>query len=248
MQTLKVCNLCKKFGDLTVLQDINYIAQAGDIVALLGSSGSGKSTFLRCISLLERPDGGVIEVSGVVLNYGASAKSKNTAKLSRQLHGRIGMVFQHFNLWPHLTVLQNLMLAPLHVKKQSKAVVQEKAIALLDKVGMLPKKDCHPAQLSGGQRQRVAIARALIMDPEIMLFDEPTSALDPEMTSEVLKILQLLAQDGMTMLIATHEISFARELASRALFLDHGQVIEQGLADEILHQPQTVRLKKFLLA
>lgn len=243
---MSVTGLEKAFAEQPVLRDINFTAKQGDVIVLLGSSGSGKSTLLRCLNLLETPDKGVIQIDDLKFNYGVNNVIAPSVKDIIKLRTRVGMVFQQFNLWPHMTVLENLLEAPIHVLKQSKAEALHDAEVLLNKVGMLVKKDVYPAQLSGGQQQRVAIARALMMKPEVMLFDEPTSALDPEMVGEVLKVMQALAAEGMTMIIATHEIGFAREVASLAIFLEHGTILEQGSAKTILTTPTTERLKQFL--
>lgn len=239
MNKISIKSLSKKFGNNVVLDDVSISTAKGSVLALLGTSGSGKSTLLKCINLLEKPDSGTIEIDGMNLDY---SQPKMTTKLRKQ----IGMVFQQFNLWPHLTVLQNLILAPIAVLKKKKAAVILQAERLLAKIGMLDKAYAYPLQLSGGQQQRVAIARALMMNPEIMLFDEPTSALDPELKNEVLKVMQTLASEGMTMLIATHEIGFAKEVASHALFLEQGQVGESGTVKEMLNNPKTERLQQFL--
>ncbi len=248
MQKLSINSLSKAFGQQVVLDDVSLTAQQGDVIALLGSSGSGKSTLLRCVSLLDQADSGVIELDDLTIDCAALNKKKLPKTIAKKLHKKVGMVFQQFNLWPHMSVLQNLIAAPQYVLKQSKAQAVENAQYLLNKVGIAHKEECYPSQLSGGQQQRVAIARALMMKPEIMLFDEPTSALDPEVVAEVLNVMQLLAKEGMTMLVATHEIGFAREVASHAVFLEQGKIHEQGVAHEILNNPQTARLQQFLQA
>jgi len=242
MNKISIKSLSKKFNHYVVLDNVSISAVRGSVLALLGSSGSGKSTLLKCINLLEKPDSGAIEIDGVVLDYSKSVAAKTAIQLRKQ----VGMVFQQFNLWPHLTVLQNLILAPTCVLKKKKAEIVSQAEMLLAKIGMLDKAYEYPLQLSGGQQQRVAIARALMMNPEIMLFDEPTSALDPELKNEVLKVMQNLASEGMTMLIATHEIGFAKEVASHAIFLEQGQVGESGAAKDMLNNPKTERLQQFL--
>ncbi len=229
-----------------MLDDISFTAEKGDVVALLGSSGSGKSTLLRCINLLEQGDKGIIQLNGFTIDHEKLTKKYPSKKMLNDLRAKAGMVFQHFNLWPHMTVLQNLITAPIHVLKQSKDEAIAQAETLLKKVGMDHKQQSYPSQLSGGQQQRVAIARALMMQPEVMLFDEPTSALDPEMVSEVLNVMRLLAQEGMTMVIASHEIAFARDVATHAIFLEHGKIHEEGEAKEMLKNPQTERLQQFL--
>lgn len=233
-----VKNLHKYFGKLEVLKGIDQPIQKGEKVAIIGPSGSGKSTFLRCLNLLEAPTYGDIYIEG------ESITDKNcNVNLIRQ---KMGMVFQQFNLFPHLTVLQNLILAPIKLKKLTKADANIKAEELLTRVGLIDKINCYPAQLSGGQKQRVAIARALCLSPDIMLFDEPTSALDPEMVGEVLEVMKSLASDGMTMVVVTHEMGFAREVASRVLFMDEGIVVEEGRPNDIFSNPQMDRTKAFL--
>lgn len=242
---LEVSQLKKNFQNIQILKGVSLKVGSGDIVALIGSSGSGKSTLLRCINLLDMPDSGqVLLGDDIQINFdnGIHIDSALEAKVRR----KVGMVFQQFHLWPHLTVLQNLIKAPLCVLKAAKPDVIAEAKQLLSKVDMLDKVDRYPSQLSGGQQQRVAIARTLMMHPDIVLFDEPTSALDPLMTKEVLKIIKNLAMDGMTMVIATHEIGFAREVASHAVFLEHGEIVEQGIASQVLSQPRTERLQQFL--
>ncbi len=241
---LEVINLEKYFGHLQVLKGVSLSAKAGEVIVLLGSSGSGKSTLLRCLNLLEKPNSGEVIIDGIDLKYGKHTAI--SAKEMRKLRQKVGMVFQQFNLWPHLSILENLITAPVCVLKQTKAQAIAHAKELLAKVGIADKADSYPSQLSGGQQQRAAIARGLMMNPEIMLFDEPTSALDPEMTNEVLKVIKALAAEGMTMLIATHEIGFAKEVATHALFLEQGKIVEQGPAREMLSHPKTERLQQFL--
>ena len=228
----------KSFGNLSVLRGIDVDIYKGDVVCVIGASGSGKSTFLRCLNLLEEPTGGAIIFEGVELT-----SSQVNLNLHRQ---KMGMVFQQFNLFPHLTILQNLVLAPTMVKKVPKEQAEAKAMDLLAKVGLADRAGAYPNQLSGGQKQRVAIVRALCMEPEVMLFDEPTSALDPEMVGEVLDLMRALAKDGMTMVVVTHEMGFAREVANRVLFMDEGVIKEQGSPAEIFGNPQSPRLKDFL--
>lgn len=235
---IEVKNLHKSFGKLEVLKGINERIKPGEKVVLIGPSGSGKSTFLRCINLLEVPTSGTITVGGVDV-------TDPKVNINEVREG-MGMVFQHFNLFPHLNIIDNITLAPIKVKGMSKEKAEEKARELLKKVGLLDKADAYPAQLSGGQKQRIAIARALAMDPEIMLFDEPTSALDPEMVGEVLNVMKDLADAGMTMVVVTHEMGFAREVASRVLFMDGGEVIEQAEPDELFSNPKHERTKSFL--
>ena len=238
MIKVKVENLKKSFGSLEVLKDINMEVKEGEVVCLIGPSGSGKSTFLRCLNKLEEPTGGVI----IVDDYDLMAKTSDINKLREN----IGMVFQQFNLFSHLSVLQNIMLAPVDRKRMTKEQAEEKAKKLLDRVGLLEKADVYPASLSGGQQQRVAIARALAMEPDIMLFDEPTSALDPEMVGEVLEVMKQLAAEGMTMVVVTHEMGFAREVADRVVFMDGGYIVEEGTPEEVFGNPQNKRTQDFL--
>ena len=235
---ITVENLHKRFGDNHVLRGINETIQQGEKVVVIGPSGSGKSTFLRCLNLLEIPSEGKIYVDGECI----TDRRVNI----NHVRQKMGMVFRHFNLFPHLTVLKNLTLAPTKLKLLSKAEAEQKAIELLQRVGLGDKIHAYPKQLSGGQQQRVGIARALAMNPEIMLFDEPTSALDPEMVGEVLAVMKQLAAEGMTMVVVTHEMGFAREVASRVLFMDEGTIIEQGTPDGIFSRPQNDRTKSFL--
>ena len=238
MIKVKVENLKKSFGSLEVLKDINMEVKEGEVVCLIGPSGSGKSTFLRCLNKLEEPTGGVI----IVDDYDLMAKTSDINKIREN----IGMVFQQFNLFPHLSVLQNIMLAPVDRKRMTKEQAEEKAKKLLDRVGLLEKADVYPASLSGGQQQRVAIARALAMEPDIMLFDEPTSALDPEMVGEVLEVMKQLAAEGMTLVVVTHEMGFAREVADRVVFMDGGYIVEEGTPEEVFGNPQNKRTQDFL--
>lgn len=235
---IKVTGLKKSFGDLEVLKGIDQHIKQGEKVVVIGPSGSGKSTFLRCLNLLEVPTGGEILIEGESI----TAPNTNVNKIREKM----GMVFQQFNLFPHLTVLDNIMLAPMKVKKISKADAEKTARSLLETVGLADKADAYPAQLSGGQQQRIAIARALAMQPDIMLFDEPTSALDPEMVGEVLAVMKDLANKGMTMVVVTHEMGFAREVGSRVLFMDDGYVVEEGTPEEVFTNPQNERTKEFL--
>jgi len=235
---IRTKNLQKSFDDLDVLKGIDIDICKGDVVCVIGASGSGKSTFLRCLNLLEQPTGGSIFFNGAELT-----NSKVDLDLHRQ---KMGMVFQQFNLFPHLTILKNLTLAPMMLKKVPKEEAEAKALALLARVGLADRAESYPNQLSGGQKQRVAIVRALCMEPEVMLFDEPTSALDPEMVGEVLDVMKELAREGMTMVVVTHEMGFAREVANRVIFLDDGLLAEQGNPDEIFGSPKTERLKTFL--
>lgn len=234
---IHVSHLKKNFGHLEVIKDISTDIYEGEVVVILGPSGSGKSTFLRCINRLEEPTGGEIIVDG-------QAITDKKADLNK-IRENIGMVFQHFNLFNNLNVIQNLMLAPVQLKKASKEKAKEEAMAMLKKVGLADKADAYPHQLSGGQKQRVAIARSLCMNPDIMLFDEPTSALDPEMVGEVLQVMKDLAAEGMTMAIVTHEIGFAREVADRILFIDDGYIIEEGTPQEVILNPKEPRAIDF---
>lgn len=235
---IEIRNLHKSFGDLEVLKGIDCRVEKGEVVCLIGPSGSGKSTFLRCINLMETPS------SGEVLLEGESfAKSGSDTRL---LRAKVGMVFQQFNLFPHLTVLQNITLAPRTMKRGSRDSIEVEALELLAQVGLKGKRDAYPGRLSGGQKQRVAIARALAMKPKVILFDEPTSALDPEMVGEVLAVMKLLADQGMTMIIVTHEMSFAREVADRVIFMAEGIVVEEGTAKDVLDNPKTDRARAFL--
>ena len=235
---ITVSNLCKSFGGLEVLKGVNVEIDKGDVICVIGPSGSGKSTFLRCLNLLETP------TSGSILFEGDELTDK---KIDLNRHRqKMGMVFQQFNLFPHMTVLDNLTCAPIMLKKTPKAEAEKKAMELLARVGLADRADAWPNQLSGGQKQRVAIVRALCMEPDVMLFDEPTSALDPEMVGEVLDVMKELAKSGMTMVVVTHEMGFAREVASRVLFLDDGVIAEEGTPDEIFGAPKCERLQPFL--
>jgi len=235
---IHVTNLKKNFGKLEVLKDISMDVHEGEVVVLLGPSGSGKSTFLRCLNQLETA------TSGKILIDGHDVTDKRTD--INKVRENIGMVFQHFNLFNHLTVLDNMTLAPVHLKLMSKEEAKAEAMRLLERVGLADKADAFPSQLSGGQKQRVAIARALEMKPDIMLFDEPTSALDPEMVGEVLAVMKELAKDGMTMVVVTHEIGFAREVASRVVFMEGGYIVEEGTPDEVILNPKEPRTIDFL--
>lgn len=235
---ISVKNLKKNFGSLEVLKDINIEVTEGEVVVLIGPSGSGKSTLLRCLNQLEKATSGRIVVDG----YDVTDKHTDI----NQVRKNIGMVFQHFNLFNHLTVLKNMTLAPVHLKTLSKEEAKNKAMQLLERVGLADKAQAYPSQLSGGQKQRVAIARALEMNPDIMLFDEPTSALDPEMVGEVLAVMKELARDGMTMIVVTHEIGFAREVASRVIFMEGGYIVEEGTPDQVFNHPKEPRTIDFL--
>ncbi|MBK4203567.1 amino acid ABC transporter ATP-binding protein [Bacillus subtilis] len=235
---IKVEKLSKSFGKHEVLKNISTTIAEGEVVAVIGPSGSGKSTFLRCLNLLEKPNGGTITIKDTEI----TKPKTNTLKVREN----IGMVFQHFHLFPHKTVLENIMYAPVNVKKESKQAAQEKAEELLRKVGLFEKRNDYPNRLSGGQKQRVAIARALAMNPDIMLFDEPTSALDPEMVKEVLQVMKELVETGMTMVIVTHEMGFAKEVADRVLFMDQGMIVEDGNPKEFFLSPKSKRAQDFL--
>ncbi|MBR2499675.1 MAG: amino acid ABC transporter ATP-binding protein [Clostridia bacterium] len=235
---IKVKNLHKSFGKLDVLCGIDENIKKGEVVVVIGPSGSGKSTFLRCLNLLEKPTDGEIYIDDELINTQKADVNKVRQKM--------GMVFQHFNLFPHLTIMENITLAPIKLKKMTKEEAVKRGQELLERVGLADKANAYPAQLSGGQKQRVAIARAVAMNPEIMLFDEPTSALDPEMVGEVLDVMKDLAESGMTMVVVTHEMGFAREVGTRVLFMDQGIVVEQGSPDEIFSNPQNERTQNFL--
>lgn len=235
---IKVEDLCKSFDDMEVLKGVNAEIDKGDVMVVIGASGSGKSTFLRCLNLLEEPTGGSIYFEGVDI----TDKSVDI-NIHRQ---KMGMVFQQFNLFPHKTILENMTLAPLYHKMMSEAEAKEKAMALLTRIGLADKADVYPSTLSGGQKQRVAIVRALAMDPDVMLFDEPTSALDPEMVGEVLELIKELADDGMTMAIVTHEMGFAKEVGTRVIFMDEGVIAEENEPKEFFEHPKNPRLQDFL--
>ncbi|WP_207940268.1 amino acid ABC transporter ATP-binding protein [Enterococcus sp. DIV2402] len=237
-EKILVENLVKKYGDNTVLNNVSTSIKEGDVVCIIGPSGSGKSTFLRCLNRLEEP------TSGDIIINGAHLMDKTTN--INQVRQHIGMVFQHFNLFPHLSVLENIVLAPMDLKGSSKKEAEEQATKLLETVGLADKKNMYPDNLSGGQKQRVAIARALAMNPDIMLFDEPTSALDPEMVGDVLNVMKKLAKQGMTMVIVTHEMGFAKEVANRVMFIDGGNFLEDGSPEQLFNHPQHERTKDFL--
>ena len=237
-EIIKVENLCKGFGELKVLRNINQHVNMGEVVSIIGPSGSGKSTFLRCLNLLEVPDSGKITFEGVEITDKKIDIDKHRQKM--------GMVFQHFNVFPNMTVLENITLAPVLEKKVPKEQAQEEAEELLKKVGLLEKKDEYPRKLSGGQKQRLAIVRAMAMKPDVILFDEPTSALDPEMVKDVLDVIKDLADSGMTIVIVTHEMGFAKEVADKVIFMDEGVIVEQGTPEEVLVNPSEERTKNFL--
>ena len=236
MSMIEIKGLCKSFGDHEVLKGIDQNVDEGEVLCIVGPSGSGKSTMLRCINRLEEPTGGEIYIDGELV----------TEKNVDAMRTKMGMVFQSFNLFPHKSVLENLTIGPINVKKADKKESEEKGLALLERVGLAEKANEYPRNLSGGQQQRVAIARALAMDPEVMLFDEPTSALDPEMVGEVLDVMKSLAKEGMTMVVVTHEMGFAKEVADKVIFMDGGYIVEQGTPDEVLNNPQMDRTKDFL--
>lgn len=234
---IKVEHLSKKFGDVTVLHDVNLEVKEKEVVVIIGPSGSGKSTVLRCLNHLEVPSGGKITIDGIALEEGANLNA---------IRREVGMVFQRFNLFPNMSVLENIMLAPMQVRGKTKEEAKEKAMALLKRVGLENKADSMPDELSGGQQQRVAIARALAMNPQILLFDEPTSALDPEMVKEVLDVMKSLAREGMTMVVVTHEMGFAKEVGDRVLFVDKGIILEEASPEEFFTNPKNQRTKDFL--
>ncbi|MBM7715203.1 amino acid ABC transporter ATP-binding protein [Siminovitchia sp. FSL H7-0308] len=235
---ISVKNLKKSFGDNEVLKDISLEVKPQEVVVVIGPSGSGKSTFIRCLNLLESVTGGQVIVDGKDLT--------NKKTDINEVRKNVGMVFQHFNLFPHKTILENITMAPIHVKGLAKQEAEQKAVDLLAKVGLSDKASAYPDSLSGGQKQRVAIARALAMEPKIMLFDEPTSALDPEMVGEVLEVMKRLAKDGMTMIVVTHEMGFAREVGDRVIFMDNGYIVEENDPSELFSNPQHERTKAFL--
>ncbi|WP_202081712.1 amino acid ABC transporter ATP-binding protein [Caldalkalibacillus salinus] len=239
---IAVKDLHKQFGDNKVLQGMDLEVEKGKVIVLIGPSGSGKTTFLRCMNVLETPTSGVVRIGDLELNF----DEKVTNKQMIELRKKTGMVFQAYNLFPHRTAIQNVMEGPLVVKGESAGKSLQKAAHLLDKVGLSDKMDLYPFQLSGGQQQRVGIARALAMDPEVMLFDEATSALDPELVGEVLKVMKQLAEEGMTMLVVTHEMNFAREVADEVIFMDQGVIVERGTPDMLFTNPRETRTQKFL--
>ncbi|GAA0789014.1 ABC transporter ATP-binding protein [Marinobacterium sediminicola] len=246
---LELIDIHKSYGSLEVLKGVSLSAGDGEVISILGSSGSGKSTLLRCINLLERPSRGQIRIAGEELNLvtgkDGDLRAANIRQLER-MRSRIGFVFQNFNLWPHKSIIENIIEAPTQVLKQSRDQAISRAEELLDRVGLLNKRDAYPANLSGGQQQRVAIARALAMDPQVLLFDEPTSALDPELVNEVLAVMRSLAEEGRTMLIVTHEMRFAREVSSQVVFLHQGQIEESGTPEEVFDRPRSQRVRDFM--
>jgi len=248
MNMIRLKNIHKKFNNLEVLKGISLEVAQGEVVAIIGPSGSGKSTLLRCLNRLEIIDKGTIQIEEEMLvTEDAEGRSQYVAEhKAREICFKMGMVFQQFNLFPHMTVIDNIMEAPMLVKKVKKEVILPEAEELLRKVGLFEKRDSYPSRLSGGQKQRVAIARALAMKPDIMLFDEPTSALDPELTGEVLKAMRQLAQEHMTMIVVTHEMAFAREVAQRVIFMDNGDIVEQGNPEDIFTNPKQARTQAFL--
>lgn len=246
---LDVKDLHKSFGNLEVLKGISLSAKEQDVISILGSSGSGKSTFLRCINLLETPTSGEVYVRGDLIRMRTKANGERVPEDQKQvdqIRSKLAMVFQQFNLWSHMTVMQNVLEAPLHVLKIPKSEAVERAEKVLNRVGLYDRKDYYPAHLSGGQQQRAAIARALAMEPDLMLFDEPTSALDPELVGEVLKVMRSLAEEGRTMLVVTHEMGFARDVSDRVLFIHEGQVEEDGPPQQVFDQPKSERFRQFL--
>ena len=248
MKLLEIKNVKKSFGAVDVLHDISLSVEQGEVVAIIGPSGSGKSTLLRCATLLETMDEGELVYLGEhAVSTGADGKSRYAGNAElKKIQGYFGLVFQNFNLFPHYSVLKNLMDAPVHVQKRNKEEAKKEAMELLEKMGLSDKADCYPCQLSGGQQQRVAIARALALHPQILFFDEPTSALDPELTGEILKVIRQLASEHMTMVIVTHEMAFARDVADRVIFMDGGYIIEQGDPKEVIEHPKEERTKQFL--
>jgi len=243
---LEARGLSKSFGNNMVLRDISLKVHKAETVCVLGPSGSGKSTLLRCMNWLEEPDGGMVLLAGQQIGVRRTGSVRMTDRDLAAMRTRIGMVFQHFALWPHLTVRQNVMEAPVHVLRRNKAEVRQEVEALLERVGLGDKMDSFPARLSGGQKQRVGIARSLAMKPDVILFDEPTSALDPELVGEVLAVMQDLAREGMTMVVVTHEMGFARDVASRVVFMDNGKSVETGSPERFFAAPETDRARQFL--
>lgn len=245
---LVIRDVHKRFGDNAVLKGLSLTAHQGDVITLIGASGSGKSTFLRCMNLLEQPDAGEIVVHGEPIAFTEKRGRRQPAdwKQVERIRARLSMVFQNFNLWAHMTLIENVIEAPIHVLRTPRRQAREQGLALLERVGLASHADHYPAQLSGGQKQRGAIARALAMEPEVMLFDEPTSALDPELVGDVLKVMRELADEGRTMVVVTHEMDFAREVSSQVIFLHDGRVEEAGAPADVLTQPSSSRLQQFL--
>jgi ABC-type histidine transport system ATPase subunit len=246
---LFVEDLHKNFGNLEVLKGVSLKAEEGDVISMIGSSGSGKSTFLRCINLLEIPDSGRVYIGDELIRMKKNRRGETVPEDSKQvdrIRTRLGMVFQQFNLWTHMTVLQNVTEAPIHVQGKPKKEATDHALELLEKVGIADRKDYYPAQLSGGQQQRAAIARALAMEPDLLMFDEPTSALDPELVGEVLRVMQRLAEEGRTMIVATHEMGFAREVSTHVMFLDEGRIEDEGPPGYLFKDPKSPRCRQFL--
>ncbi|MEM8751370.1 MAG: ATP-binding cassette domain-containing protein [Pseudomonadota bacterium] len=244
-ETLIAENVWKRFGELEVLKGVSVAAAEGDVISILGSSGSGKSTFLRCVNFLETPDRGRIVLDGEEVRMGENGRGVDRVQITR-LRSQLGFVFQQFNLWAHLTVLENVIEGPIQVLGRDKAEAREAGLEHLAKVGVADKRDMYPSQLSGGQQQRVAIARALAMEPKALLFDEPTSALDPELVGEVLRVMRALADEGRTMLVVTHEMGFAREVSSRVVFLHDGAIEEEGAPKDVFENPKSERCRAFL--
>ena len=245
---VRIVDLHKYFGDLEVLKGVSLEVHQGDVLTMLGASGSGKTTLLRCINLLEEPTSGEIFIGGSPMGFHVDANGRRRHAPQREINAMrmdIGMVFQQFNLWPHMTAFENIIEAPRRVRKQPREQAEEEATRLLDKIGLLDKKDQYPARLSGGQQQRVAIARALAMQPKVMLFDEPTSSLDPELIGEVLGVMRTLAEEGTTMIVVTHEIGFAREVSDRVVLLHDGRIEEEGTPDEVILNPKSERSRQF---
>jgi arginine/ornithine transport system ATP-binding protein len=246
---LVVRDIHKTFNDLEVLKGISLEAEKGDVISMIGSSGSGKSTFLRCINLLETPTSGDIIVHGENIDFKTDKQGNRVPANNKQveaMRSRLSMVFQGFNLWSHMTIMENIIEAPVHVLGKSKKEAMEHAKELLNKVGIYERRDYYPSQMSGGQQQRAAIARALAMEPEVMLFDEPTSALDPELVGEVLKVMRSLAEEGRTMIVVTHEMAFARDVSNKVIFLHQGKIEEQGSPQKVFENPDSERMKQFL--
>ena len=243
-------DLHKSFGSLEVLKGISLTARQGEVISLIGSSGSGKSTLLRCTNMLEVPDRGTVSIDGEIIELKGNGPHRHPASEQqlRRIRSELGMVFQSFNLWSHMSIIENVMEAPVHVQKRDREEVRVQALALLDKVGIAAKADNYPSQLSGGQQQRAAIARALCINPKVMLLDEPTSALDPELEGEVLRVIKLLADEGATMILVTHDMKFAREVSDRVVFLHQGLIEEMGTVDEVFGATRSQRLKQFLSA